>query len=280
MHPIAIAPPRSRFLHASRRGLRLLAGTALAGLLAACAAPPSKEHTAQVQVERIDRAFELDKSVTRVEIVNPLGEINVRDNDEAEVGVHAVIQRLAPGFADVRLASRRSGGVLRIEASVADRAPGRIDMAVYVPSTMALSLATRDGRISVSRRRGSIEAKTTTGEISAASTGRLELASGSGEIRATAIGRRWKGESRITTDSGRIVLKVPTFGDIALDAQTGGRLVSGFGLSVHEREGIRSSRARYGRGTSPLVARSRSGEIVLDQLVLLGEDGGLSEDQD
>ena len=242
-----------------------------------------------VHIERTDKEFDIGRDITRIAIDNPWGEINVRGRDEREVGIHAVVQRMPPRFPDVEFRSRRDGDTLRIEVVVAGasatagRTPSlaRADLAVYVPGDLALALTTRDGRIAVSRRIGAIEATSDSGEIHAASRGRLELHSRSGQIRAIAIGKNWPGASEIATESGRIVLLVPTFGDIALEAHTGGNLSTGFGLSVHSlANGGHEAHARYGAGTSPLRAQSTSGEIVLEQLVLLGDDKTLPEDDD
>lgn len=267
-------------LHAVWRCCAVLALTG--GLLGGCAMSPARTGNPAAQTERRDQEFDLDKSIARVEIVNRYGEINVRGNDEPAVGIHAVIQRMPPDLARAEFHSRRDGDTLRIEA-VFPRAhdrPGRIDLAVYVPSSLAIALTTRDDRIVARKRQGAVEATTESGEIQASSYTRLDLHSGSGQIRAIAIGRRWAGESRVSSDSGRIVLLVPTFGDIALDAQTGGHLSTDFGLSVQQHEGVSSAQARYGRGASALVVRSHSGDVVLDQLILTGDDGRGSEDDD
>jgi hypothetical protein len=257
-------------------------------LLAACSPKPPTVERGGARIERVDREFDIAEGVTRVAIANPWGEINVRGRDEREVGIHAVIQQLPPAFPDVKFESRRDGDTLRIEVVVAGNAKpdatpraARSDLAVYVPNDLALSLATTDARISAKRRGGAIEAKTTSGEIQASSFGRLALTTVSGQIRAVAIGKRWQGASELNTDSGRIVLLVPTFGDVALAADTGGRLTTNFGLSVHALANGRSeAHARYGAGTSPLQIRSNHGEIVLEQLVLVGDDTSLPEDDD
>jgi hypothetical protein len=257
-------------------------------LVAACSSPQPTEERNGARIDRVDREFEIGDGVKRIAIDNPWGEINVRGRDEREVGIHAVIQRLPPQFANVTFQSHRDGDTLRIDVVVAggakpDATPraARADLAVFVPGDLALALTTRDGRIAAKRRPGAIEATTTSGEIHASSRGRLTLKSGSGQIRAIAIGRRWAGASELSTDSGRIVLLVPTFGDVALDAQTGGNLTTGFGLSVHALpNGGHEAHARYGAGTSPLHVRSGTGEIVLEQLVLLGDDTNLPEDDD
>jgi hypothetical protein len=242
-----------------------------------------------VRIERVDKEFDIANGITRIAIDNPWGEINVRGSDEREVGIHAVIQRMPPTFPNVEFKSRREGDTLRIEIVVADAAantdqtvaPARADVAVFVPGDLALVLTTRDGRIAATRRAAAIEARSDSGEIHASSLARLDLHSRSGQIRAIAIGKSWQGASELGTDTGRIVLLVPTFGDIALTAETSGKLSTGFGLSIHSlANGGHEAHARYGAGTSSLHVQSASGEIVLEQLVLLGDDKGLPEDDD
>jgi hypothetical protein len=256
-------------------------------LFGACSQTSEPQMRQGARVERTDTEFDIDGGVTRIAIDNPWGEINIRGRDEREVGIHAVTQRMPPDFPKVDFRSTRDGDTLRIEVVVAGAKPGadpkpsRADIAVFVPGDIALALSTRDGRIGAKRRAGPIEATTTSGEIQASSFAQLKLRSDSGQIRAIAIGKHWPGASEIATTSGRVVLLVPTFGDIALDAKTGGRLTTGFGLSVHDVPGGgHEAHARYGAGTSPLQVRSATGEIVLEQLVLLGDDSNLPEDDD
>ncbi|MGB8634758.1 MAG: hypothetical protein WCD66_04215 [Rhodanobacteraceae bacterium] len=253
-----------------------------------CAAPLASrdaEHTDRVQVIRADREFDLDKSVRRVRIVNYHGDIRVKRHDEDTVAIHAVIQRLPPSFARLQLHARRDNGVLQIETGYAKRidpaTPGRIDLAVFLPSATAVSLETRADRIVVGAREGITEATSSSGRISASSRGRLVLHSESGSIQAAALGGHWQGESRIETRSGQIVLLVPTFGGITLDASTGARLSTDFGLSVHRQpDGNMRAHARYGDGKSRLLVNSADGEVILEQLVRSSEDGELPDDDD
>jgi hypothetical protein len=257
-------------------------------VVAGCSGESPTAQRGGARVDRVDREFEIADGITRIAIDNPWGEINIRGRDEREVGIHAVIQHLPPTFPEVKFESHRDGDTLCIAVVVAGDAkpeatprPARADLAVYVPNDLALALSTRDGRISAKRRTSAIEATTTSGEIQASSYGRLTLKTDSGQIRAIAIGKRWQGTSTLSTDSGRIVLIVPTFGDVALAAETGGKLSTNFGLSIHAQADERhEAHARYGAGSSPLQVRSASGEIVLEQLVLLGDDTDLPEDDD
>lgn len=253
-------------------------------------ATPDRSPTG-ARIERTDKEFDITSGISRIAIDNPWGEINVRGRDEREVGIHAVIQRMPPSFPKVEFRTRSEGDTLHLDVIVAgasantdpssSAAPARADLAVYIPGDLALALTTRDGLISAKRRAGPIEARSNSGEIHASSLGRLDLHSRSGQIRAIAIGKHWPGTSEIVTETGRIVLLVPTFGDIALEARTGGKLSTGFGLSVHALpNGGNEAHAHYGAGTSLLRAQSTNGEIVLEQLVLLGDDKALPEDDD
>jgi hypothetical protein len=268
-----------------------VAGVLLAALLAgACSKQqPNTDTRTDVRIERTDKEFDLDTAIKRVAIDNPWGEINVKGRDEHEVGIHAVIQHLPPKFANVEFKTHSEGDTLHIDVVVdgatatSDRASAgaRADLAVFLPTDLALKLSTRDSRIVASRRAGAIEATSDSGEIHASSLDRLTLKSNTGQIRAIAIGKDWQGPSEIVTQSGRIVLLVPTFGNVSLNADTGGNLSTGFGLSVHSLpNGGHEAHARYGAGTSSLRAHSTTGEIVLEQLVLLGDDKALPEDDD
>lgn len=267
-----------------------LALPVLLSMLAACttSAPRTEAPAGEARLERVDRVFALEPGVTRVAVDNPWGEINVRDHGRHEVGMHAVVQRLPPRYAQARFESRREGDTLHIEVHLdgldrarPDTSQGRADIALYIPKAVPLALRTDGGRIATKKRDGAVEARTRSGEIQAASKQRLVLRSESGQVRAIAMGANWTGTSEIETGSGRAIVLVPTFGDVTLDAQTGGTLRNGFGLSVHTlADGRHAARASYGRGTSTLRVRSRSGEIVLEQLVPVAQHRELPEDDD
>lgn len=243
---------------------------------------PQAEHAAgDVRIERVDREFDIPAGVTRIAITNLTGEINLRSRDERDVGIHAVVQRMPPDHAPARFRTRRDGDTLAIEVGFDGDAAGRVDIAAYLPGELAVALTTRDGRIGAKRRAGPIEATSESGAIFASTRDRLRLASRSGNIRAVAIGGRWQGDSTIETDSGQVVLMVPTFGDVVLDAASGGKVSTDFGLSVRTgADGRHTAHARFGLANSNLWVRSRTGELVLEQLVLLGDDTAIPEDDD
>lgn len=250
----------------------------VAGFLGACApdASRTRQETADgsALLERSDQAFPLEKGIVAVEIDNAFGEINVRDHDRAEVGVHGVAQVPQAGMAQARLSASREGDTLKLVVSRPQASQGgRYDLAAYVPKDMPLILRGKDSRVDARKRMATVVASSTSGGINASSSERLDLTTESGTIRATQRKDSWVGTSRISSDSGRITVLVPLSGNLTLSAETGGQISNNFGLSVHPREGGGSrAGARYGSGSSVLEIISKSGEVVLDQAVLLEED--------
>lgn len=255
-------------------------------LVSACAPGTTRtssgSEAAGALLVRDDVAYPLEKGIATVQIDNAYGEINVRDHDRAEVGVHGVAQVPDAKMARARLVNSREGDVLRLRVEMPDGTRGgRYDLAAYVPKDMPLILHGNSDRVDARKRVASVTATTSSGKINASSQGQLELSSQSGMIQAIQLHENWIGASRISSDSGRIIMVMPLSGDLSLSARTGGRLSTNFGLSVHPGDGGgHQAAARYGSGTSKLDIVSRSGEVVLDQAVLLEEDTASSDEDD
>lgn len=262
------------------RGLATFALVIVVVLLTACAAPQPRKARA-LRIERVDQTYELGKRIGRVVVDNPYGEINVRPNDEAELAVHAVIQRLPPDFARLRLRIQRSDGALRLAVVGTGHVSGRADLSIYVPPVVSLDLSTRAGRIAAPKRIGPVRARSESGPILVASRSGLDLQSTTGVIKSTAWPGAWAGPARVRSDTGQIVLYVPISGNLQIDARTHGAITSGFGLTSHVGDdGVRAAHARYGSGRLKVDAVSRTGEIVLEPLVGLGQDVNWLETDD
>lgn len=256
-------------------------------VLAGCAGPASNQRpvqrpTQQADIFREDVSFPIEKGIATIEIDNQYGEINIRDHDEDEVGVHGVVQTLPPDFSRARVVSSVRGEVLRLAVELPEgKVGGRYDMAAYIPRSLHLVLNGARDRVDARKRLGPVTARTTSGAINASSQARLELSTDTGAIKAAVLAERWSGDSSIRSGSGRIIALVPLSGDIYLNAETGGLLSTDFGLSVHPREnGGFSASARYGSGTSKLNVYSDSGEVILEHAVLLEQDGDSSDEVD
>lgn len=237
---------------------------------------PQADAARAPEIVREDLKFPIEKDVSTVEIVNPLGEISVRNREEAEVAVHGVVQQLPPDFGRARIVSSREGDVLRLAVMLPEGSEGgRYDMAVYAPSGLPLILKGTAGRVDARKRTAPLTVTTTAGNINASTESWMDVTTDSGSIKAIARGENWVGRTRVRSNTGRILVLVPLSGDVSLNAQTGGRLTTNFGLSVQARDGGGSiASARYGSGTSELSIASESGEVILEQAILLEQDGG------
>ena len=236
----------------------------------------------QPEILREVVSFPIEKGIARVEIDNRYGEINIRDHDEDEVGVHGVVQTLPPDFSRARVVASKVGDVLRLVVEFPnEKAGGRYDMAAYVPRGMSLILNGAADRVDARRRTGDVTVTTTSGNITASSHSRLNLKTESGMIRAMPLEATWAGKTEVSSNSGQIIVLTPLSGDISLTAETGGRLSTDFGLSIRPRSGGGfSAAARYGAGSGQLHVFSVSGEVILEHAVLLEEDEGSAAETD
>jgi DUF4097 and DUF4098 domain-containing protein YvlB len=142
-----------------------------------------------------------------------------------------------------------------------------------------------DGRIAASNVNGQLQAHTGDGQIQIESvTGRVAADSGDGPIEIAgrlneltvrtgdgsvrvdaAEGSVMKGDWRITTGDGRIVMRVPTGFNAEVDASTGDGYVRVDGVSNPSRDGDEREQrrvvGRLGSGGSTLQLRSGDGSI-------------------
>jgi hypothetical protein len=278
--------PQARLLRLSRILVPLI-GASLMCVLHGCASHgartgPVESARTESDTTREDLSVPIEKGVNTVEIDNPYGEINVRDHDQGEVGVHGVAQRELPGAGHARLVSSREGSSLRLRVQLPKgQVGGRYDMAAYVPKGVGLVLRGGEDRVDARNRFGPLKISTKSGNIFASSRSWLDLETVSGTIRATPLEGTWDGPTRIRSESGQIIVLAPLFGNVSLTAITGGRLSTDFGLSVHVRpDGRNEAVARYGTGSSQLHVSSISGEVILEQAVHLEEDESSSIESD
>jgi hypothetical protein len=234
------------------------------------------------EIFREDLTFPIGKGINAVEIENRFGETSVRDHPRIEVGVHGVGQSTAPGPARPRVVSTQAGDVLKLRVELPGEGAGsRYDLAAYVPAGIELVVHGTEHRVDARKRVAPLTVSTSSGSINASSHDRLRLSTESGTIKAVALDGDWIGRSEVRSGSGRIIFVTPLSGNLSLNAQTGGAMSTDFGLTVHPRDGGgHRAAARYGSGASELAVSSDSGEVILEQAVLLGEDSGSADDDD
>lgn len=228
-------------------------------------------------VERVQRDLAVDDSVRTIRIVNPHGNVAIRNTPQRKVGVRAVIQRIGevPESPDVALLTQGEAVLLAITYP-SDRArgsdaigrthrQGRVDLAVFVPPAVRLEVETTYGKIDIRRVDNDVIARTRDGALVAAATGFLRLISDSGEIRAWPMRGKASDGFELRTRSGNIVTDVPLYGEIALAARTRGRIDSDI-----EPELLRARRNDFNEathavagGTQRFDVSSETGDIYL-----------------
>ena len=247
----------------------------LAGCSTAPRAPPRAPAPPYV-IERVDRTHSLGEGRVRVRIDNPWGNVNVRGIARRELVVHAVVQRIGEKpererielggdarSAELRIGFERAGRDCARRQAVGERV-GRVDLAVFVPHDVALEVvAGCDGAITTDLVRGDLVARTESGGISAAATGRVELASATGRIRAwLALETR---EASSVNSAGPVIATLPA----AARATIAARACGGFRtreLVLREtpaRDGCATGVAVLGEGGAELSVVSSGSWVEL-----------------
>ena len=131
---------------------------ALAGLvllaLVGCASPPRLDHAGAPDavapiVEIVPREYRSDLApgTSIVAIDNPHGDVRVRITDQAKLGYYATVQRIGAQPLDPAFLWQREGERLRLSVRYPGEARwprnhghsrGRVDLAVFVPASVAL----------------------------------------------------------------------------------------------------------------------------------------------
>ncbi len=168
--------------------------------------------------ESIDAA-----GVERIEIEASAGFLRVEGVKGSEVRVVGeACASSARLLEDVRLVVRRSGDRVRIIAELPEggwgRSTARLDLAIEVPSDIAIGIDDGSGEIEV-RGVASAEIADGSGEIEVSDiAGDLEIEDGSGEIDVEGVG----GEVRISDGSGEIELR--SVGSVLIEEDGSGEI--------------------------------------------------------
>lgn len=228
-------------------------------------------------IERLERDLLLGDGVRTIRIINPHGNVAIRNTQQRLLGVRAVVQKIGakPESATITMGAR--GDVALLEVSypsdaahgtdrlVEGHRKGRADLAVFLPPRMRVEINTTFGNIDVRRVDDDIVARTREGTLVAAATGFLQLTTDSGDLRAWPMSGKASEAFILTTRSGNIVADVPLYGDIKLEARTLGRLdgEADLGLLWTERKGVNEAVRETGAATQSFIVRSETGDIFL-----------------
>lgn len=195
---------------------------------------------------------------------NPYGDFRSRMSTDDNVQVSAQIQKLTPDQPDVEFVIEEHADGLIVSVGRAafemtelgegpdDGFPGRIDLTILVPRGSRLRTQTVDGNIQVDGpgMSADVEAITRSGNITLVTRGHVQATSGRGNVRALLGGKQWSRPQALRTTTGKIVVEMLDFAELAVDAHSKGEI-----------------RTHFADGLSPAVKRTNgalSFELGLD----------------
>lgn len=208
------------------------------------------------QLERFRDEAKIADGVETLVFDNPYGEITVRQTSAGAVAWQGVEQRIGEQPRIARIEpfheGKRQGVRIRYPGVNPDHPAnprlGRVDLYVFVPSSYKLDLKSDFGIISVRKLDDDVRARSRTGMIVVANRGSFDLESESGELRAFAMQGLEDAPSRLHT-SGNIIVDVPVFDDILVEARSGGEFRSDVQLDSKRTDAHGITHARFSHGT-------------------------------
>ena len=204
-------------------------------------------------------------STTRIDVVNPYGDVRLREGDPGEVVLSAMIQRRTndPVKPEVKIGRRR--GRLTIEAVYPTAPLGdlhRVDIAVMVPGGVRLVVRTREGMIEARGLANDVDLKSKGGYVTFSTTGTARVSAGRGDIMADLRGRRWARAPRLATREGDITLRLPKDADARVRIRAPGEI--SIGRPAHlERRIFHRAVVTLGPGSRPLSLKTSRGGVTL-----------------
>jgi hypothetical protein len=140
-----------------------------------------------------------------------------------------------------------------------------VEFTIRLPAGSNASLNVTNGSIEVVGATGSIEARTTNGEITAESSGYVEAATTNGNVNVTMMKLPSQGASYHTTN-GTITLTLPDGLDADLHARTtNGSIRSDFDITMSGTLSNRNLMGKIGRGGPRLDLATTNGSIRIEK---------------
>ena len=167
---------------------------------------------------------------TTVRIANHWGDIRVRAANGDRVSLDAAIQRIGepfPARPEFRFDEQTMGFGLEVLYPGASLKPrtGRVDLVVYVPARLMVSLETLDGTIELKKTAVDFSAVTDSGNVEFINQGNARVVSQAGDILARPVEPGW-GLLELSSKSGEITAYLPGSGGVEVIARGTDRIES------------------------------------------------------
>jgi hypothetical protein len=270
------------------RHLPRLLLSAAACCLAACSAAPrqSESGPALAQTAAVDPGTEqvpytlerfrderkLGEGVQTVVLDNPYGEIQIRQTSANALAIQGVEQRIGAKPREARIEWFEEGGRQGVRIRYAEHDPnqsadpqlGRVDLYAFVPPKVTVETRSDFGAIFVRRIDNDVVARSSSGPITVAARGGLDLESVTGELRAYPMGFDSSAPVRLRSQSG-ILADVPLSGGLELRANAATGIRADFELDslVQNSDGRWQAELRTAAGGRRIEVESLEGDVLL-----------------
>jgi len=245
---------------ASRRKALLLSCLFLVFALAAYGQEPSPDWT----IDSYRWAGTLAPS-SRLAVLNPYGDVRLRDADAGEVEVSAMIQRRTSDPVKPEVRVRRRWGRLTIQVLYPTAPRGdlhRVDLTVFVPARIRVAARTRDGRIEARGLENDLDFVSAGGDVAFSTTGTARVSTARGDITADLRHGGWGRAPRLVTRQGDISLRLPPEVDARVRIRATGE-VAVRRPARFERRTARKVFITLGGGAHPLFLDTPRGGVTL-----------------
>ncbi len=250
-------------------------------LLAAAASPASAQpDLSDWKIERT-RTSKAAAVAALVRISNPWGNVTLRAGDGDQIVVSTVSQRHRedPRTPQVDIEQIASGFSVEVRfnpVEVEDAAwqARRIDLGVFVPATISVSIRTADSDIKVRDLQAPADLETTAGNIEFRGGGGLRARADSGSIYAQFRGSDWPRPVTLETRTGDIRAELLEGASATAEIETRGPITSDYSITIDRAAGSRLKRgvAKVGAGGQTLRLVSYSGAVRLLAVIVPERD--------
>ena len=250
------------------------------------ATPPQSALPAGFELERVSWLGEVDEG-QHITVRNPFGDVRARFGGYAgQVELLANVQHFSdegarlevdtavvPTGLVVTVGYRTSTGALALVRDAAEKK--RVDLVIYVPQDVPLSVMTDAGLIDVRGLRSDVRGRSAGGAIRARGVdGTLDLATSTGDLVTLLETWYTARHHRLVTEHGP--LSVVFGGEInaAIRASTSGLISTDFSMELDyqaDRRPVRQGEVFEGKGSSSVMVRSTDGRVRLTRKPLARE---------
>lgn len=265
---------RARALSARKR-FRL--ATLLCALGAALGDPATAIGAAfdETRIVREDARLALIEGCSRIVIDNPLGDVHLRAGRAGSIAHHAVIQHIDTNLQPPTVQLRAGADCATISVAIPGQGASqlarwnvrraRVDLAIAVPPTVAITVRAPAGAIDAKKLDNAIEARTRDGDIILSVSGDIDARSERGRIVLTERPAQHPTRWRATSTSGAIAAFVATTTLVRLRARSCAGISTELPAIIVRRWWSRCMTARIDQTGSVMNMnlRSRSGRIEL-----------------